>query len=636
MGIRAILMSTIPVAVLFACTVEAAPIAITSPNGQVVASVCADSEGRLTYSVRLGGQPVIEPSPLGVVVDGEDLGQGVAVGAVRRSSGNETYPWLGVHSTARNHYRGATIAVTHTATGTRYTLEVRAFDCGMAMRYIIAGDGQRTVSGEVTAFTVPAGSTVWFQTNTNNYEKPYLRHALADIKKDTYLGPPLVVRLPDQVGYAAVSEAALSKYSGMTLKACGEGSPVFEAAFQDDKSWILVGTITTPWRVVMVGPDLNTLVNSDIIWNLCPPAPKELANADWIRPGRSLWHWWSGTMGNWDSVAFDKQKAWIDATAEFGFEYYLVDAGWEHTWVTPDKDKWAHLKELCDYGKTMSVGVNVWKRWTTGNTEGITTEGLDTPELRRDFFKHCSEAGVTGIKIDYMDSESVKIVQFYEDVLVDAAKYRLMVNFHGAYKPTGEPRTWPNEVSREGIQGLEYNKWSALAPSHYASLPFTRYLVGHGDFTPGTFTPSMLKGTTFALQLASAVCFTSPVMHWADKPEVYRECGAFDVIKAIPSVWDETCVLPGSQIGDFAAMVRRSGDVWFVGLMNGLSDVSRGYTLELSFLPKGQYEAELLADVPGRADAFDRSERTVTRDDTITVKINPGGGFVAVLTPVKQ
>jgi len=607
-----------------------AEVPVSSPDGKVTVVVSVNESGQLEYVVKLKGKSVLAPSPLGITVDDVSLGSGVTINKPRRFNFKETYPWRGVHSTAVNHYELGMIPVQHSESKTRYMLEVRVFDTGVGYRYIIPGSGSRKVSGEASAFVVPEGSVVWFQTNTNNYEKPYQKYALADIKKDTYLGPPLVVVLPDKLGYAAISESALYHYSGMTIKALGEGSPVFEAAFQDDKNWTINGTITTPWRVILVSPDLNGLVNCDIIWNLCPPPSKELADADWIKPGRALWHWWSGKIGNWDSVAFPLQKGWIDAAAEFGFEYYLVDAGWEHTWEAPGKDKWAHLKELCDYAKSKKVGVIVWKRWKSGKTEGIIMAGLDDDARRRDFFRRCHESGAVGIKIDYMDSESKERVGFYEAVLRDAAKYQIMVNFHGANKPTGESRTWPNEVTREGIQGLEYNKWSKLAPAHYASLPFTRYLVGPGDFTPGTFNPKMLKGTTFALQLASAICFTSPVMHWADQPEIYRKSGALDVIKAIPAVWDETRVLPGSEIGELAVMARRKGDIWFVGIINGSASEAKSYQLDLSFLGTASYEAKLLGDDPYRPDAFVRQTKNVSAKDSVQVKLNPGGGFVGM------
>ena len=607
-------------------------IVVQSPDGQLFTTVGTSDVGQLTYTLSRKGRAVIEPSPLGVTVDGSHLGRGVSVGSPDRWTVDESYRTRGVHSQARNHFSGARIPVLHAQSGTKYILEVRVFNDGVGFRYVVDGEGTHRVAGEDTAFELPEASAVWFQTNTRNYEGVYQRLPISQVPGNTHMGPPVVVELPEG-GYVMLSEAALFDYSGMTLRPSREGARRLKAVFEDDEHWDLKGTVTSPWRVIVVSDDLNGLVNSDIIGNLNEAPAPELAGAEWIRPGRGFWHWWSGKIGNWDSVAYDRQGAWVDQAAEFGFEYYLVDAGWEHTWKKPGKDKWDLLAELTSYAADKGVGVHVWKRWKTGRTEGIDMEGLDDPASRREFFRLCKKAGVVGIKIDYMDSESKEMIDFYTDVLKDAVQYELMIDFHGANKPTGESRKYPHEMTREGIRGLEYNKWSELPPRHYASLPFTRFLAGHGDFTPCTFNPKMLKGTTFALQLATAVCYTSPVMFYADKPELYRQSPAFDVIKAIPSVWDETVVLPGSRIGDLAALARRKGDTWFVGIINGA--LQRSYDLDLSFLGGGRYASVQLADHPKGPERLVRTEEVVTAAASPRVWMNAGGGFVAMLTPKK-
>jgi alpha-glucosidase len=606
-------------------------ITVTSPNATVDTIVSVDGAGHLVYQVTRNGAAIVEPSPLGVTVNEVDLGSGVTIASRKRFGRRRAYTRRGVHAKATDEFTGAVVDVTHAASTTRYALEVRVFDDGVAFRYTIPGQGVRTVSGERTAFRLPAGATVWLQRNTANYEAEYEKHAVEAVPAGLHMGPPLVVELPAGRGFAAISEAALYEYSGMTLRAEGGPARLFHAAFQDDDSWPLEGAITTPWRAVMIAPTLNGLVNCDLIASLAPPPAPELAEAAWIKPGRALWHWWSGKIGNWDSVAYPRQKAWIDRAAQLGFEYYLVDAGWELTWKEPGKDAWALVTELTTYAKEKGVGIFLWKRWRDGTTEGVLMEGIEKPAARKEFFRQCREAGVAGIKIDFMDSESLERIRFYTAVLKETAEAKLLVNFHGANKPTGEAITYPNEVSREGIKGLEYNKWSALPPAHYASLPFTRFLVGHGDFTPCTFNPDMLKGTTFALQLACAVCYTSPVMHWADRPERYLESPAVDVIKAIPATWDETRVLTGSAIGDLAVMARRSGTTWFVGIINGGG--KREYALRLPFLRGYSYDSVQLADNPERPDALVRTEAVVRPAQMITVRMNAGGGYVGMFTP---
>lgn len=632
-------MVAVEIAVMSVCVLAGAggsvqSVLVQSPDKQLSFRVELDDDQRLIYQLSRGKNAVIESSMMGPVVDSVSLGRGVSLGEPERWSIDTSYPSRGVHSKARNQFNSAVIAVTHKESGANYRLEIRVFNDGAGFRYVVPGEGKRQVSGEETAFRIPEGSFLWYQTNTKNYEGVHQRFSLDQVKLNTLMGPPVVVELPNEGGYAAITEAALFNYSGMTLRLVDDGSRQLAAAFEDDRQWTLEGTITSPWRVILAATDLNALVNSDIIANLNEAPAADLADADWIRPGRGFWHWWSGQMGNWDSVAYDRQAGWVDHASNFGFEYYLVDAGWEENWSKPGKDKWALLSELTTYAAGKNVGIWVWKRWKTGKTEGIEMTGVDDAAMRREFFRRCKEAGVAGVKIDYMDSESKSIVDFYTDVLKDAAVARLMIDFHGANKPTGESRTYPHEMTREGIMGLEYNKWSALPPAHYASLPFTRFLAGHGDFTPCTFNPQMLKGTTFALQLATAVCYTSPVMFYADKPEYYLKSPAVDVIKAIPSVWDETVVLPGSKIGDLAAIARRRGSTWFVGIING--GAKRAYKLDLSFLGKGEYAGVQLSDNPQRPDDLVRKEAKVRGGSSLDVAMNAGGGFVAMYKPVQQ
>ena len=338
-------------------------------------------------------------------------------------------------------------------------------------------------------------------------------------------------------------------------------------------------------------------------WRVCvPPPDKQLfpdgIKTDYLKPGRCLWQWWAY---NDPGTEWSKQHWFIDQAAALNCQYYLVDEGWENPkqgWSTEDKSAWERMRELCDYGSAKGVHIWLWRGWTRNDKRFWS--GIETPEKREAFFRNCAEAGVKGTKIDFMDSQSHEMLAFYEDCLRVGAKHKIMVNFHGANKPAGEARTWPNEMTREGIRGLEYNKWSTLPPQHYATLPFTRYLAGHGDFTPTTLQQQFLKGTTVAQQLACAVVTTSPILCWADKPELYLESPVVDFIREVPPVWDETRVLPGSRIGDLAVLARRSVNLWYVGIINGAE--KRSYTLDLSFLGRGKHLADFFSDVGGRPD----------------------------------
>jgi Glycoside hydrolase 97/Glycosyl-hydrolase 97 N-terminal/Glycosyl-hydrolase 97 C-terminal, oligomerisation len=591
-----------------------------SPDGQLTVTLGTDASAHLQWSVARAGEPVILDSPLGVIVDGTDLGGHVRLlERGQRRSVNRSYLSRGVHARAIDRRNGISVELVNDRRGQKFRVDVAVFDHGVGLRYRIVGHGTRTVSGEATAFKVPSGSRVWFQENTANYEGLYHEMAAEAVPAGTRIGPPLTIELPENRGYAAITEAALWHYSGMTLQAGGDASCLFRAAFVGDSSWRLDGTITTPWRVVLVSPDLNGLVNADIITDLSAPPSHALAHAKWIRPGRAVWSWWSQGTGD-----LKRNERYVEQASRLGFQYNLVDAGWEN-WRSSDKTKWDLIKELVDYATPRHVGIWLWKHFSQ----------VTDPAARRDFFAHCRKAGVVGVKIDFMDSESKSRIDFYQAALRDAAAAHLMVNFHGADKPTGEWRTWPNEMTREGIRGLEYNRGhSGLPPSHYATLPFTRYLAGPADFTPCTFQANHLDGTTFALQLASTIVFTSPLMHWAETPDRYLQSPAVDVIRVTPTVWDETRVLPGSRIGQLAAFARRNGDRWFVGIING--GEARSYPLHLDFLAQGPYRGVMFADKPGRPDILERSEKPCDAGEVIPVKMNAGGGFVAMLTPARR
>jgi len=608
-------LSVIPSA---ACQTE-----VTSPNGKVRATILTDKAGRLMYQLKRDNNTIIEKSPLGVTVDGIDLGNGVTVGTADEKTINQTYATRGVHKTAVNHCRVEKIPISHTATNTDYILETRVFNDGFAFRYIVPGTRARTVNNEATAWRLPKGSKVWFQKSSSNYEELYRQKPPDKISERVPIVFPVTAELADGT-YMSLTEAAVFNYSGMTVQPTG--TSMLKGIFKDDKDGFKIeGAITTAWRVIMTGPSLNDLVNSDIVGNLCPEPDRKLfpqgINTEWIKPGRALWHWWST-----ENPTFDEHKQWVNATSKMGFEYYLVDESWGH-WKQDGKDKWDMLKEFVEYAKEKNVGVWVWKAYPDRNN----VPGIYNKRSRTEFFRRCSELGVKGLKIDFMDSESKDMLDFYEDALREAAGFKLMVNFHGANKPTGESRTYPNEMTREGVRGLEWNKWSVLPRQYYATLPFTRYLSGHADFTPCTFNPDFLKGTTFTLQLATAIVYTSPVIHWADKPELYLRSRALELIKKIPSTWDETIVLKGSKIGELAAFARRKGDMWFVGIING--DKKNNYKLDLSFLGQGVCNATIIRDVMDNPADMTLEKSVVKRTDIVSVDMRPGGGFVAYLSP---
>jgi alpha-glucosidase len=585
-------------------------IEIKSPSGKISALITAGDH--LAYSITFAGKTVVEKSSLGVTIDGKDLGQNPSFTcAIPAEEVRNTYAMIGAHGTATNHYISKTITLA--GGGTLWSLEVRAFDDGVAFRYHFLDAGKHHIEGESSEWTLPIGAQIWSQSADNtSYESRFELGIVGQQPANLQIMAPATVKLPDGAGYAMMTEADLINYSDMSLMADGNH---FKGFFRNDpKGWDANGEIVSPWRVTLVSAGLNGLVNSDIIKNLCPPPSAELANADWIRPGRSTWGWLSCYCG----PKLEEQTNWVDRTKELGFEYYLIDDGWRD-WNGGGDGAWTAMGEVVKYAKSRGVAVWVW----------VNAKYVHDPVERTAYFQRAKDLGIAGLKIDFPHPANVTWVNWYEDTLREAAGFHLMVDFHGAVKPTGRERTWPNEMTREGIAGREQGK---SPPLHDISLPFVRYVQGHADFTPVLFMPDRLKGSSVAHELAMAVVFTSPFLCMGDNPKNYLESRAADVIKALPAVWDETVVLPGSEIGEQAAFARRSGNDWFIGVIN--DSTPRRETIPLKFLSKGTYKLVELADNPESDETFVRTERTVSAGDTLTLPLRKDGGYVAWLHAV--
>lgn len=524
---------------------------------------------------------------------------------------------------AVNSCSGAQIPIHHTKSGSDYQLEVRAANDGVAFRFLVPGEGAR-VPDEASTFSFPVGSTVWFHDFEGHYEGVHKKKSISEVKEGEWAAPPLTAKLPSGRGYAAITEAALINYAGMGLRADGKTAfttvlghalPVshpFDLRYGKDegkrlsKAAAIDGPITTPWRVIMIGRDLNTLVNSDIINNLTPPPDKTIfpqgMQTDWIKPGRAVWRYLDGGENTFEGI-----REFSRLAGQLGFEYNVVEGIWQR-WTE------AQIRELVDYSNQENVKLWFWKHSRT----------LRTPQAREDFFSLLGRAGVAGAKIDFFDHEAKEIIDLYQALLRSSAEHEIMVEFHGANKPAGESRTWPNEMTREAIRGLEY-KGMNLRSVHNTTLPFTRFLAGHADYTPVHF-GERRRETSWAHQIASAIVFTSPLMIYGAHPQHILENPAAELIKTIPSVWDETIVLRQSEIGQLAAFARRNGDVWFVGLMNGLA--GKTIRVPLHFLKEGTHRATLVHDEMDQPAAVRIEDRSLGRRDSLVIRMRAGGGFV--------
>jgi alpha-glucosidase len=303
-------------------------------------------------------------------------------------------------------------------------------------------------------------------------------------------------------------------------------------------------------------------------------------------------------------------KEFSRLAGQLGFEYNVVEGIWAR-W--PE----AQLRELVDYSNQQNVKLWFWKH----------RRNLGSEREREEFFSLLSRLGVAGAKIDFFDHEAKEVIDLYQALLRSAGEHKIMVEFHGANKPAGESRTWPNEMTREAIRGLEYRSMN-LRSVHNTTVPFTRFLAGHADYTPVHF-GERRRETSWAHQIATAIVFTSPLMIYGAHPQHLLEHPAAELIKSIPSVWDETIVLPQSEIGELAGFARRHGDTWFIGILNGLT--GRTIRVPLGFLGRQRYHATLVRDQMDQPAAVRMEKGTLNRGDALTVTMRAGGGFAARL-----
>jgi alpha-glucosidase len=612
--------------------VLAAILHLASPNRSVTFDLMLGEHGELTYAVSLNGRPAVVPSPIGIVVDGRHLGEHAAPGTIETYEIDERYPWLGVHDVAVNRCHGGRVALNSRGSGSdapvAWTLDARACDDGAAFRYVVPGatDQVRTPD-EGTVFRLPPGAAVWFHDFEGHYEGVHERHEIAEVADGAWAATPLTIALPGG-GYAAITESALADYGGMALRADGRAGFAARLGHEEPVSYPyrlryrpqdierlsqpakITGTITSPWRIVIAAPTLNGLVNADIVHNVAPPPDRTMfpdgSRADWIRPGRAVWRYLDGGDNTYEGLLEFNTLA-----QRLGFEYHVVEGIWQR-WSD------AQLRSFVADAKQKGVGIWLWK----------SSQSLTTPADHRAFFDQLRSVGAVGAKIDFFDHEAKEMIDRYQSLLREAAERHIMLNFHGANKPAGESRTWPNELTREGVQGLEHRsmrEWSR----HNTTLPFTRFLAGAADYTPVVF-GERRKETSWAHQIATSIVFTSPLLVYGAHPQSLLDNPAAELIKSVPSVWDETIVLPASRIGEIAAFARRRGTTWFVAVLNGPARCS--ISLDLGFLGAGRYDALFVRDTTDNPASIAIERSRVGRDEALRLELNAGGGFVLRLT----
>lgn len=576
--------------VLISCTDEQKDkFDVQLKNGNIEVFLFHSANDQLALQIKKAKEIVLDTSLLGIRVNERKLGSGSTISLLKTEDIDLSFALNGIKNNA--HYKSdLSIYEVKESDGFTWQLHIQVSDQGVAYRYLVPDKGVQRITKELTTFKLPEKTKVWYFERDSDWKLKshageWRSAAISSMPTISKMGPvqglTLTCELPNG-GYALLAEAALYNYSGLRLEAIGNNS--FHANFEEGKAGFEIdGEVLTPWRCILLADSLNDLVNNTMVPSLNPPPDEKLfTDQTWIRPGKSVWHWWSGKY-----VDFDEEKDMIDDAVALDFKYSMVDDGWE-AW----DNKWEKITELANYAKKNGKDIFIWKH----------SDQLNFPEndyaIMRHFLDSVKAAGVVGIKVDFMNSQSKSIIAFDEALLRKAAKRQLMVNFHGCQQSSGEYRTYPNEVTREGIRGLEVNhmKEGPLPASHNVALPFTRYVTGHADYTPIGFTEP--GETTWAHQLATLVTLYSPFNCIAENTQFLlnnkKVAPALDFIKEVPTVWDETIVLPDSEIGKLAGIARRKGDDWFVGIIS--SGAKKEIDVACSFLKDGDYTAQIFTD----------------------------------------
>ncbi len=607
--------------------------AVSSPSGHLTVTVHRNDEGTVSYAVtdkeRL---TILACSAVGLQTDVCDFSEDLSfVSQKPVTEIDETYHTRsGKHSQVRNHYRETVL--TFAKEKYFFDLTVRAYDDGFAYRFgVRAKDGaphELQVIKEISRFALPAQSTITAQQVTDltapfNYENRYVTASVEsfDTAKPSYLCFPALADLANSAGepagkYLLLSEAELfgDSYFGSLL--CAQGSNAFDlhAAPQvnSDMPAVIRTDFTSPWRYGIYG-DLGDIVESDLTENL---APAFAGDDSWVEPGVSAWMWLSEGFYGQRNISIIKD--YVDLVAEMGWKYLILDEGWQ-----PDSRQkgkayngyFSYCDKLVTYAEQKGVGFIVWVKYVD----------LDTPE-EREILREWAAKGIKGIKADFFDNEDQQTMADLKAIYEMCGECHLLVNCHGAGKPTGERRTYPHVINREAVNGEEFG---AFFVRDAVIWPYTRNVVGPMDITPRLY-PTGKKGTktTLAAQLACPIIFESGIPCMAGDTTDYRGFNRRDFFRDLPASWDDTRFLDGTP-GDSVTLARRAGDNWYAATLT--LTAKKGQTMPLSFLGEGTYEATVYSDKTKREIQIDT--RIVTSDDTLTYDLPPESGYVVKFTP---
>ncbi len=632
-------------------------VTLLSPNGAIQLALQVDGDGRPTFDVSCRDLRVAQGA-LGLdFVDAPPIAEGLKIVDSHRSSSRGKYEIpVGKAAAAENSYNGVVVELAESQPSHRLLrLEFRAFDDGIAFRYELPKQQSldkfalREELTEITFLDDPLAKALPLANFTTSYEAYYETKNVSELKAGKLFGLPMLLQHPNKV-WLAVTEANLTDYAGMYLSPLEAKAGTFAARLsplpgQSEKKVVGATPFSSPWRVLMIADDPGRLIESNLVFNLSePPA---FGDTSWIKPGATTFPWWNHYV--LEGVDFEPgvntatMKRYIDFCAANGIPYHSLD-GLDIAWyggpIAPngptDVTKAApsiDLPEVLRYAKEKGVRLRLWMHWKALK-----------PQIDEAFATY-EKWGIEGVMVDFMDRDDQEMVRFYHEMASKAAKHHLTLTLHGAYKPTGMERTWPNVLTYEAALNQEYNKWQppgikGTPPEHNLDIAFVRMLAGPLDYHQGGMRNVLPENYRFrdiappvqgtrGHQLAMYVVYQNHLPMLADYPEAYRDQPGFDFLTRVPATWDETRVLH-ADLGRCLVIARRRGDEWFVGGM--AAGKEQELELPLVFLPDGSYEAEIYLDQPSAGPtALDHSKRKLSAKEKLRVSIPASGGFAARL-----
>ncbi|MBN1950809.1 MAG: glycoside hydrolase family 97 protein [Bacteroidales bacterium] len=639
--------------VLLILDLQANSLKLNSPDGNIQLEI--EKDRGLTLDVIYKGQPVLESIQISL-----QIGEMILPGETAKMTGKKTNK-VDQAIEAVVPVKDKKIKDVYNELVLEFSdgisVAFRAYNEGFAYRYLTSLDGEIEVMDEQLDLQFPEGTESWFPEESSMYSHfepfyPYL--GIDSLSDHRFCALPVLFR--SKGVNILFTEAALHEYPCLLLEKNGKSTmkaifPKFvletipDEKHSPDRNEIITkkaayiakteGERDFPWRVFVVSDDDRTLVENNLVYQLSRPLVLE--DTDWIKPGKVAWDWYNAN--NIFGVDFkaglneETYKYFVDFASENGIEYVILDEGWtKSTTEILESNPEINIKRLIEYAESKNVGIILWVLWKPLNDN--LTEVLDT----------YSSLGARGIKVDFMQRPDQTMVESYTAIAREAAKRKLLVDFHGAFKPAGLRREYPNVLSYEGVKGNENNKWSKdVTPEHTLILPFIRMVAGPMDFTPGSMRNKQAINHSISFerpetlgtrchQVAMYVIYESPLQMICENPSILKkEQETVDFIAQIPTVWDETIVLEAA-VSDYLLIARRKGQDWYIGAMTDWTP--RKMEVDFSFLPTGEYTCEIMKDGinAGRyAEDYKKETLVITPDSRQEITMAPGGGWAAIL-----